>query len=48
MEAVLIKGKTIASAWSQLIREIYEKGEEHKPDYKTTTRRVHALYALKT
>jgi thymidylate synthase len=46
MEAVLIKGKTIASAWSQLIREIYEKGEEHKPDYKTMTKRVHATICI--
>ena len=42
VEAVLIKAKNISSAWSQLIYEIYKKGEEHKPDYKTTTKRVHA------
>jgi thymidylate synthase len=42
MEAVLIKAKSISSAWSQLIYEIYQKGELHKPDYKSTTKRVHA------
>ncbi|WP_407356023.1 thymidylate synthase [Methanolobus sp. WCC5] len=42
METVLIKARTISSAWSQLIHEIYHKGEVHKPDYGTMTKRVHA------
>lgn len=41
-----IQATSIASAWCKLISEIYNKGELHMPDYKTSTRRVHATIRI--
>jgi thymidylate synthase len=46
MEAILIKAKTISSAWSQLIHQIHINGEWHKPDYGTPTKRIHATIQI--
>ncbi|MGD9780482.1 MAG: thymidylate synthase, partial [Methanomethylovorans sp.] len=46
MKAVLIEADTISSAWSRLIYEIYKNGEDHKPDYSTGTRRLHATVVI--
>lgn len=41
-ETVLIKEKSIASAWYRLLSIINTRGEFHIPDYGVPTRRVHA------